>query len=409
MKFQFEFAVAKSFFKLCSMLALMISLFCSETTGQTKGNGIPDGLVLKTEHGPWFVMAKSYDSSVYPNAKQLAEQLASELRRDFKLQAYCWNKRFDYTPLEEGPTLDGQTRRMKKKRQSVVDGYGVLIGDFESIDSPEIVEMLAKIKRITPKMLASGVEPTDPKSDAVNVSAYRRFLKAWDTGKEKDVKLGPMGDAFVTRNPLLPPDFYKAPVLDKFVKSLNEEKGLSENSLIDCPGKFTVRVAVFRGEDQSVSWGRSTNGLSEKDKVSQLDLAAERASLTTRALRRAGYEAYQFHDRTQSFVTVGSFDSLGETDNNNHLVFDRGIQDIIARFGATKKVTRSQYGNTQTPTLLFDLVDQKTIPPEFNTKDKKALAEWLTKYSVAFDLVPSPMAVPRMPVYSGMLFGKNRR
>ena len=166
-----------------------------------------------------------------------------------------------------------------------------------------------------------------------------------------------MFGAFVTRNPLLPAEFYKAPELDKFVKKLNEEKNFSDFSLINCAGKYTVRVAVFRGDDQSVSWGRSTSSLNDEDKVSQLDLAAERAALTVRALRRAGYEAYQYHDRSQSYVTVGSFNELGTTNNANQFVYSDRIQEIISRFGGTKKVTRSQYGQTQAPTLLFDLVE----------------------------------------------------
>ena len=74
--------------------------------------------------------------------------------------------------------------------------------------------------------------------------------------------------------------------------------------------------------------------------MKELDLAAERAALTVRALRRAGYEAYQFHDRSQSYVTIGSFNELGKVDAANRFGYDEGIQDIVEKFGAKKKITR---------------------------------------------------------------------
>ena len=39
-----------------------------------------------------------------------------------------------------------------------------------------------------------------------------------------------------------------------------------------------------------------------------LEEAAENAHILTESLRQQGYEAYEFHDRDQSIVTVGSFD-----------------------------------------------------------------------------------------------------
>jgi len=374
-----------------------------------------DSMVLKTENGPWLIMAKSFYG---PDAKKEAEQLALELRKDFQLQAYILNKKFDFTQTVPGVGTDekGRERRMKFRDAKVIEGYAVVIGDFDSIDSPAMTEAINRVKRITPRTIANGLEPTDPSSDSVDVGSYRKYLRKFITkDKESSNESGPKGPmfvAFATRNPLLPADFYKAPELDKFVKRLNEQKGFSDHSLLQCPGKFTVRVAIFRGEDQTVSWGRSTSMDNPDDKVSPLDIAAERAALTARALRQAGYEAYQFHDRTQSIVTVGSFNDLGKTDQANQLIKDPGIQQIIERFGATKQLTRSQYGTTQTPRLLFDLIDQKQIPELNNKKDSKVLAEWFAKYSVAFDLVPAPMSVPRMTassIYGGSFLGKDRR
>jgi hypothetical protein len=372
-----------------------------------------DHLAVKPEHGPWLIMAMTFHGE---DAKTKADLLATELRRDHKLQAYCLNKRFDFTKPIEGAGFDpdGRERRMKYRDSKVIDSYAVLIGDFDSIDSTSITETLNRVKALQPKSISTEAA-IDTKAKTVDVHSYRNYLKkvlpSADGSAKPSTKPGPMQYAFVTRNPLLPAEFYKAPEIDKFVKTINDEKPLSMYNLLDCKGKFSVRVAVFQGDDVTVSWGRQTSLTRDETKVSQLDQAAERAALTAVALRKAGYEAYQYHDRTQSYVTVGSFDELGTADASNRFTYDSRIQEIINRFGATKKITKSQYGNTQTPTLLFDLVDQKLIP-ELNNKDSKALAENLRKYSIAFDLRPAPMAVPRMTassIYGGSFLGKDRR
>ena len=44
---------------------------------------------------------------------------------------------------------------------------------------------------------------------------------------------------------------------------------------------------------------------------SKLEEAAYNAHLLVVALRKQGVEAYEFHDRHESLVTIGSFDSVG--------------------------------------------------------------------------------------------------
>src|SRR6185369_17563432 len=57
-------------------------------------------------------------------------------------------------------------------------------------------------------------------------------------------KRGPMAQAFFTRNPLLPREYFVPKGVDKFVAKMNE--GV-EHSLLDNPGRQTVQVATFRG------------------------------------------------------------------------------------------------------------------------------------------------------------------
>lgn len=415
MKFRFEFPYAVSFSHLWMAVVLggLLSGLCSRAASaqEPTKNATPLKYELKPEHGPWLVFAMSFDGY---DAKSNAEQLAMELKRDFKLQAYCMAKKLDFTQPVVGAGVDpnGNIRRAKFRDKKVVDGYAVLVGDFDSIDSSAITETLATIKRITPKSLATeNNELTSfEKNSSVPVKAWRDIMRTKNGGLEKK---GPMDTAFTTRNPMLPEDFYKTPEVDKFIKKLNEEKEYSENNLLSCPGKFTVRVAVFTGEDRGVGgWGgASRQENNDENKVPQLVIAAERAALGTKALRLAGYDAYQFHDRTQSIITVGSFNELGKADQRNRFVYDPLIQEIVARFGATTQVTRTQFGVSQTPRILFDLVSQKQIP-ELNVGDEKSRLRWFTKYAIPFDLKPTPMAVPKpaaSSIYSGSLLGKDRR
>ena len=418
MKFQIQSRIAIQLMRLC--VGMMLGFHVLSSVSQplvaddaARNAAIPLKYELKPEHGPWLVFAMSFDGY---DAKTRAEALANELKRDFKLQAYCMAKKLDFTQPVAGVGFDenGNNRKMRFREKKVIDGYAVLVGDFDSIDSQAMTDALNKIKTITPKSLTvEGVDQQDlAKKDSVPVHTWRNFMKLKnDVAPEKQ---GPMSSAFTTRNPLLPDDFYKTPEVDKFVKKLNEESRYAEHNLLGCPGKFTVRVAVFSGEDRGAgSWGRasSVQDNADENKVSQLEIAAERAALAAKALRKAGYEAYQFHDRTQSIVTVGSFNELGKVDQRNRFVYDQLIQEIVTRFGATSQVTRTQYGVTQTPRILFDLVNQKQIP-ELNEGDEKSRLRWFAKYSIPFDVKPAPMAVPRpaaASIYSGSLLGKDRR
>lgn len=391
MKFQFEFpSSVVRFSKTCSSLAMGLVLsglalptLCADDNSRAPSGraGAANSLELETKHGPWLVFAMSFDGK---DSKALAEQFATELRRDYRLQAYCTPLKLDFTQPTTGAGFDtkGNTRKMKYLDKKLVNGYCVLVGDFDSIDSQAATDTLATVKTILKKKY------------------------------EDNNKTGTPLNAFITRNTLLPLDFY-IPAVDKFVKKLNEEKQHADFNLLGCPGKFTVRVAVFSGEDRSIGgWGGSGNhSNTDTQKVSQLELAAEKAALATKALRLAGYEAYQFHDRTQSIVTVGSFNTLGKEDQRKNFTYEPLMQDIINRFSGSTQITRTKYGATLTPKILLELVPQNKIP-ELNQGDEKSKIQWFVKYSIPFDIKATPIAVPKAAttsIYSGSLLGSDRR
>jgi len=362
---------------------------------------------LKPEHGPWLIFAASFEGQ---SAKAQAEALAMDLQRDHGLPAFIMPKKFDYTDLMYGSGIreDGRRKVMQYRDRKVVEGYAVLVGEFDSTDNPSLKSTLETVKTLKPKsMMNPSAEAA--KQEANSVKGFKNLLR----GAVKDKTPGPLETAFMTRNPLLPVDFFQAPDMEKFVYDLNRDPSFNEHSLLDCKGKYTVRVATFRGEDQFVSWGRGNAGdsQSKENKPSALEIAAEQAYLATKALRVAGYEAYQFHDRNQSIVTVGSFDTLGTTDSKNQFEYARGIRDIVERFGPSSQVNTSEYGlnfgPAIQPRLLFDLVDQRKIP-ELNQGSRKEKLEYFKKLSIGFDVRPTPMAVPRYQtsrIYAGAKLG----
>jgi hypothetical protein len=131
-----------------------------------------------------------------------------------------------------------------------------------------------------------------------------------------------------------------------------------------------------------------------------------------KALRTAGYEAYQYHDREQSIVTVGGFEQLGTTDANNRFEYAPDIRAVMERFSTDGQIADTSkfdlnFGKVPQPRLLLDLVDQRKIPELYQGTRQEQLA-YYSKLSIGFDLRPSPMAVPRYNasrIYAGSRLG----
>jgi hypothetical protein len=144
---------------------------------------------------------------------------------------------------------------------------------------------------------------------------------------------GPMGAAFATRNPLLPEALFNAKGLDPFVADMNQDLPYS---LLKCPGRYTVRVATFRGVDtmKPAEFERLT---SKEQSLSKIDQAALKASELCKLLRQKGVEAYEFHDRTESIVTVGSFQEVGQPRADGKIEINPNMHRIMEQYGPIKQ------------------------------------------------------------------------
>ncbi len=125
--------------------------------------------------------------------------------------------------------------------------------------------------------------------------------------------------------------------VDAFVAKMNE--GV-EHSLLDCPGRQTIQVATFRGKtilqtsakDDAAS--KSFWGGHKSDDKNPLVEAAENAHLLTKELRSHGFDAYEFHDRTESIVTIGAFAQTTQQLPDGRVVALPEVQKIIQTFDA---------------------------------------------------------------------------
>ena len=130
--------------------------------------------------------------------------------------------------------------RRRFRRGNEVRELAVLVGDFTSIDDPQAQQTLERIKSLQPDALNVDADQT-----AQSMAEVRRWQEAVLEKLGKSQKRGPMGQAFFTRNPLLPREYFVPKGVDPFVAKMNA--GV-EHSLLECPGKFTIQVATFRGK-----------------------------------------------------------------------------------------------------------------------------------------------------------------
>lgn len=317
-------------------------------------------------NGPWMIMAATFSGD---GAEDQARKLIYELRSEYKLPAYSYQKKFEFSkPVQgKGLTPQGEAPMMRYRQDDDRVEIAVLVGDFTTVDDPQAQQVLKRLKAAKPKALE-----VDPEKSHQALAMYRGLQRkakealAATTGKTDD--RGPMANSFVVTNPILPPEYFVPKGVDKLVVEMNDAV---PHSLLDCPGQYTVKVATFTGH--SIILDKKKQDAISRGEIpkSQLEEAAKNAHILTEALRKKGYEAYEFHDRKSSIVTVGSFTSVGSKRPDGKIEINPQIHKVMKQFGA-----------------------QATMEPGQAAKvgEAKKLA------GIAFDVQPMPVEVPKMSI-----------
>jgi hypothetical protein len=247
---------------------------------------------LTKQHGPWMIMAAtfhSYDSDAEEGKppEQAANDLVLELRQR-NLPAYIYKLEGDNRPTE---TVDDYGRPERKKNLRRLTTWGVIAGNYDSLEDELAQKTLAYVKKLKPKCL-------DQTSGVV------WFAQAGD---------GPLHNAFLTPNPLLSSEeLASRQSVDPLLVKLNT---VENHSLLENKGEYTLQIAMFTG--RRMMQGSAASQLSgfrnDAERENPLDLAAQDAHDLATALRKyRNIEAYVWHDHYQSIVTVGSFSSLND-------------------------------------------------------------------------------------------------
>jgi hypothetical protein len=275
---------------------------------------------LAEKDGPWLILATTFRGEA---AREDARRLANELRTRHRLKAHTHEQAFDYTGEQAGVGLnpDGSPKRMRYANAERVIEVAVLIGDFASFEDPRGQKTLQAVKALRPASLGGPAAKNRLVADFLQANRQ----PAGAEGKP------PLHAAIMSPNPLLPDDYFARQEVDDFVLAMNADV---DHSLLDCPGRYTVRVATFSGSGSfatdTAEPAASTGGFVDMNRFlaalkgsgwrdpqlrgvereSRLVEAADNAHRLTEALRRAGWQAWEFHDRDSSIVCVGAVDQL---------------------------------------------------------------------------------------------------
>ncbi len=393
----------KWMFRLC--IVALASAACSAFAAPPWGNLLSpnnvDADATKTyavseDNGPWMVMASTFSGE---GAEKQANELVLELRKRYKLPAYTFLGKFD--PGEApGRGLDkyGQPRKAnywkyqdekdkKKARHPELVEVVVLVGNYRSADDENAQAALQTLKYAQPQCL----EVKDGKATNQTLTGWRMAQKkVYEAIGSEKKKFGPMRHAFITRNPILPAEYFNQKTsVDEETLALN--KGVP-HSLLDCPGKYTVQVATFKGNAVIRQSDIANIQDGRKEMKNQLAAAAEKADTLTAALRILGWDAYQYHDRFVSIVTVGSYNSPGTLRPDGQLDLDPEIQKIINTFKAKNGISpllsdpNAQQGIQN---LAAQGLDKQTVPV---MPEKLEVAKGVF---IPFDVQPLVVQVPK--------------
>lgn len=323
---------------------------------------------LSKQHGPWMIMVASFRNVPEDrrekglSAEEAAAELVYELREK-GIPAYIHSQD---AVLGHISTVDRQERHDDRIYAAQRDMVSVIAGNYPSIDDKTAQQTLKYIKAFHPKFMK------DEKSGAI----YRQT-----PGRK-----GPLSGAFLTVNPLVKSDELASAKTDPMILDLNHS---SKFSLFNNKKKFTLVVATFTGKKVTPIAGSKfagdenkfnqaiDEGVKDRSKYN-LNRAGEDAEQLAKVLREGidgkRYEAYVYHDRYQSLVTVGGFDNPK----------DARIPELMQHFCAKQK----RDPVTKRETVVGEMV-KVDIPPNKNNP-MGSTQTWV------FDPQPQLMPVPQI-------------
>lgn len=322
---------------------------------------------LTKQHGPWMIMVASFRDITEPDrkaegmsAKEAADEVVYDLRKK-GIPAYTYSQDAQKGEIK---TVDRTGREDMRIYAAQRDMICVIAGNYTAQDDKIGEKTLKYIKKYTPE-----------------------FMKKEESGAVYRVtqNKGAFGAAFMTINPLLDPAEVAQKRPDTDLLKLNH--GI-ENALVENPRKYTVQVATFAGRSVTPVGNSSLAGneaefdrrlQSTQDSMTgmtrtNLGTISEDAAQLAMALRHRRFDAWVYHDRFESIVTIGSFD------NPN----DPRIAEIMKNFGAK---------TVKDPTNGQDVFVAEVLTPDASQVNRRTRAPTQTW---VFDPQPRLIEVPHL-------------
>ena len=355
---------------------------------------------LTQQAGPWLIMCASF---VGDDGRQQARRLAQELREKHRLAAYVYSHEFDFAADVSGRgrgwevfDLAGEKtlrpKRMRPAGESQFEETAVLVGDFASVEDARAQKMLDQIKTLQPESMVNYDAQSAESDSASRLRAWRGLYSKLKSEDSKDKLKGPLKAAFLMPNPLLPDAYFDARKIDQAVLKWNKD---SKYSLLKNKSTYTVKIASFGGEStmelEQIERTRAEENWRQKNGTgiteSKLFNAAKKATVLTDYLRKKGIEAYEFHDRYESYVCVGGYDWLVKDDERGFKSNHPEMVETINKFKGSAVNLPGRPG----------AIRSYTLPSK------------LAKAGIACDLQPLPVLVPKAPERSATrMFGRLR-
>lgn len=315
---------------------------------------------LTDSDGLWFIMAAKFEGA---ESRKTANRLVYELRKKYKLEAYSFRYDNDQDDLQKMARKAGDTRSYQYMT-APPQVYAVLIGSFPSSDDPALQQTLLTVKRSKPVSLEN-----DPASQMTmnEFKVLAKIDKTYDT-------YGPLGKAMAVPNPMIPKEYFaQKGVVDSFLAKINSD---SKYSLLRNPKMYTLRVATFSGKSM-MNKDSSGNAKWEEAGDDFQDAGVKAAALCS-ALRKTGVEAWEFHDRDCSFVTIGSFDSYGNPNSDGTIEMEPEIYKLMEKYKGK-------------------IVDEKGNYEAYCANVEFGKGKTKVKMKLAFDMQPVIIMVPQLP------------
>lgn len=360
-------------------------------------------LDLTQKSGPWLIVATTFSGE---GAEKQARDLCRELQQTLGTPTYLHEMSFkptDDEPVGRGVDRYGAPIKMRYRSGEGRREWAVLVGDYPGVDDSVATRDLAKIKSLQP----AALQPDADGRTHQNFAGYRQ-VAAQVFGSKTN---GPMRAAFITRNPLLPEEFFVPKAVEPFVEKMNKDL---DHSALEIEGKYSVKVATFRGRGTllGASQARSSKTNKKREKDDPLLEASWNAHFLCEEMRRQGWDAYEFHNRTESCVMVGSFDAVTNAAGNPK----PEVMEIVRTFGAAFDTPSTPLAKQRLPSA--DAA-RKEIQQSFNnlfTSEVGQVASGMNpKYAhvrvsddkkdplkaIPFDIHPHVVEAPKKSVSSG--------